>query len=224
MIDYHIHSYFSDGDQTIDEIISTAARRNLSAIAITDHCDTSGKFLYIRDTKPPRPLTEYISEIRSSAEKSPLKVYLGIEVTGFSNSETLNYPSAFNLMDFILVETFFPQNPYSTKFDPIKYAIQLKHKLKIPVGLAHPTITHIENNFELIKKHDIFIELNSDKLISNPSEKKQIFDRLLDLLKSSKIKISVGSDAHIIFLIGGVRTIWEFIQENNLESRLILTP
>ena len=224
MIDYHIHSYFSDGDQTVEEIISTAMRRKLTAIAITDHCDSNGKFMYIRDTKPPRPLKEYVSEIRAISKNSPLKLYLGIEISNFTNSENVNLPPEFNLMDFILVETFFPQKPNSTKFDPVKYAIQLKDRVDIPVGLAHPTITHIEQNFKLIEEHDIFIELNSDKLISRPSEKENIFNRLLKLLNPSKVKISVGSDAHIIFLIGAVQEIWNFIIKNDLKERLILSP
>ena len=224
MIDYHIHSYFSDGDQTIEEIISTAERRKLTAIAITDHCDANGKFMYIRDTKPPRPLKDYISEFRSASKTAPLKVYLGLEVTSFENNEDILIPTEFNSLDFILVETFFPQKSYITEFNPIKYAIQLKSKVKIPVGLAHPTITHIENNFDLIEKNDIFIELNSDKLISKPYEKVDIFKRLKKLLNSSNVKISVGSDAHIIFLIGGVKEIWDFIIMNNFKNRLILSP
>ncbi|MHA1377543.1 MAG: PHP domain-containing protein [Candidatus Helarchaeota archaeon] len=224
MIDYHIHSIFSDGDQTIEEIIKTAIRRKLSAVAITDHCDTNGKFMYLRDTKPPRPLSEYINKIKEISKHSTIKLYLGVEISGSSNNKEFSYPKEFNMMDFILVETFFPQNPYSTKFDPLKYAIQLKKNLDIPVGLAHPTITHIENYFEIIKKNDIFIELNSDKLLSNPSEKKHIFNRLKKLLSCCKVKISVGSDAHIIFLIGGVQEIWDFVIENDFYDRLILKP
>ncbi len=224
MIDYHIHSYFSDGDQTIEEIISTAERRKLTAIAITDHSDADGKFMYIRDTNPPRPLKEYISEVRSASKTTSLKIYLGLEITSFENNDEIFIPIEFNSLDFILVETFFPQKSYFTEFDPIKYAIQLKNKVKIPIGLAHPTITHIENNFDMIEKHDIFIELNSDKLISKPNEKQNTFNRLKDLLDSSNVRISIGSDAHIIFLIGGVREIWDFIITNNFKNRLILPP
>ena len=224
MIDYHIHSYFSDGDQTIKEILATAIRRKLTAIAITDHCDAEGKFMYIRDTKPPRSLIEYISEVRAISENSPLKVYLGLEITAFQNNENMIFPTEFNSLDFILIETFFPQKSYFTEFDPVKFAIQLKSQLEIPVGLAHPTISHIENNFDKIEKNDIFIELNSDKLISKPQEKEDIFDRLKKLLSDSKVKISVGSDAHIIFLIGGVKEIWNFIIANNFKNRLILPP
>ncbi|MFX0134081.1 MAG: PHP domain-containing protein, partial [Candidatus Hodarchaeota archaeon] len=112
MIDYHIHSNFSDGDQTIKEIISTAVRRKLTAIAITDHCDADGKFMYIRDTKPPRPLKDYIYEFRSASKIAQLKVYLGLEVTAFENNEDILAPTEFNSLDFILVETFFPQKSY----------------------------------------------------------------------------------------------------------------
>lgn len=224
MIDYHIHSYFSDGDQTIEEIISTAVRRNLTAIAITDHCDINGKFIYLPSTSPPHPIKDYILEIRSASRNSILKIYLGIEISIFSSFENVKCPIEFNSMDFILIETFPARTPHIVKFDPLKYAIQLKENVQIPVGLAHPTLTYIENNFKTIEKNDIFIELNSDKLIPKPNEKEKIFNQLAKIIISSKIKISIGSDAHIIFSIGGVKDIWNFLMENEFQDRLILPP
>ena len=42
MIDLHVHSTFSDGSLTPEELIGEAARAGLSAIALTDHDTTAG--------------------------------------------------------------------------------------------------------------------------------------------------------------------------------------
>ena len=41
-IDLHIHSNASDGSLTPSEVVQTAARKGLGAIALTDHDTTDG--------------------------------------------------------------------------------------------------------------------------------------------------------------------------------------
>ncbi|MHA1263603.1 MAG: PHP domain-containing protein [Candidatus Helarchaeota archaeon] len=221
MIDFHIHSSFSDGDQTPQEIVMIALRRKLSAIAITDHCDVTGRFMYLRDVSAPRPLQEYIQVIRNLPSPDSLEVFLGIEISEFPPGKSA--PSDFSKLDFILVETFPAQTPTRPTFNPIEKAIQLKEQFSIPVGLAHPTLPHIEQHIDLIDRHNLFIELNMDKLIANPRDQRQILQRTAEVLHStSKVKISIGSDAHIIFIIGAVKPLWEFILRNDFQDRIIL--
>jgi histidinol phosphatase-like PHP family hydrolase len=220
MIDFHIHSYFSDGDQSPQEILNIAARRKLSAVAITDHCDSSGQFMYLRDVSTPRPLREYIDGVRNLPSNRAIQVFLGLELSNFSNSNT--FPAEFSELDFLLVETY-PIKPLKNPFNPIEKAQQLKKVYSYPIGLAHPSLQDIERNIELIDQYGLFIELNFDKLISPPTEKDHIFKRTAELLNStSKVQISIGSDAHIIFLIGAVKPIWEFVVQHDFLKRLIL--
>ena len=109
MIDFHIHSRFSDGDQTPQEIVEVALRRKLSAIAITDHCDITGRFMYLRDVSEPRPLREYVDETRNLPPTESLKVFLGIAISGFSTDAAP--PPEFSELDFILIETFPARTP-----------------------------------------------------------------------------------------------------------------
>ena len=220
MIDFHIHSYFSDGDQSPQEILDIATRRKLSAIAITDHCDNVGQFMYLRDVSNPRPLREYIDEIRSLPRNKAVEVFIGLELCDFANP--LPFPPEFSELDFLLIETF-PIKPLKTPFNPIEKAQQLKKECSCPIGLAHPTLQNIEQNIDQIDQYSLFIELNFDKLIAHPAEKDRIFKRIAELLQStSKVQISIGSDAHIIFLIGAVKSIWEFVVEHDFLNRLIL--
>ncbi len=221
MIDFHIHSYFSDGDQTPREILNVAERRKLSAIAITDHCDISGRFMYLRDVSKPRPLRDYIDEIRNLPPHESIQVFIGLELCDFSSFS--KYPPEFNELDFLLIETFPAQTPLQKTFDPIEEAIKLKDQFSFPIGLAHPTIMDIEQNIDQLDNYGIFIELNGDKLLIPPKEQDLIFQKLADLLDStSKLQISIGSDAHIIFLIGAVKPIWDFIVKNDFLNRVIL--
>ena len=220
MIDFHIHSYFSDGDQSPQEILNIAARRKLSAVAITDHSDSAGQFMYLRDVSKPRPIREYIDEVRNLPPNKAIQVFLGLELCSFLNSD--NFPAEFSELDFLLIETY-PIKPLKNPFNPIEKAQQLKQLFSYPIGLAHPSLQDIERNIELIDQYGLFIELNFDKLISPPTDKDRIFKRVAELLNStSKVQISIGSDAHIIFIIGAVKPIWDFIIENDFYKRLIL--
>ncbi|MHA1359589.1 MAG: PHP domain-containing protein [Candidatus Helarchaeota archaeon] len=221
MIDFHIHSYFSDGDQTPQEILEVAERRKLSAIAITDHCDISGHFMYLRNVANPRPLREYIDEFRSLPKEKGVNVFLGLELCDFSTMT--NIPPEFSELDFLLVETFPAQTPQYKIFDPLEEAIKLKRHFSFPIGLAHPTLSDIEKNLDQLDKNNIFIELNNEKLLNPPKDRAQILQRTAELLhSSSNIRLSLGSDAHQIFLIGAVKPLWLFLIEHNFEDRLIL--
>ncbi len=221
MIDFHIHSYFSDGDQTPLEILETAERRKLSAIAITDHCDISGRFMYLRNVAEPRPLREYIDEIRALPPDRGIQVFIGLELCDFSVASSP--PPEFTEFDFLLIETFPAQTPQYSFFDPVEEAIKLKKRYSFPVGLAHPTLAHIEKNIDQLDKNNIFIELNNEKLLNPPKDQAKILERTAELLHStSHIQLSLGSDAHIIFLIGAVKPLWNFLVEHDFLDRLIL--
>ena len=44
-MDWHIHSTFSDGKQSVDELIMNAEKIGLESIAITDHFDKNNTTL-----------------------------------------------------------------------------------------------------------------------------------------------------------------------------------
>ena len=121
------------------------------------------------------------------------------------------------------METFAVQNPDANKYNPLEEALKLQKIVKNPlIGLAHPKINYIIKNIEEMEKNNIFLELNSDKLFRDPTGKERIISNLKELLQShSKIKLSIGSDAHIMFTIGDIKVVWEFIEKNGLEKRII---
>ncbi|MBR4993813.1 MAG: PHP domain-containing protein, partial [Lachnospiraceae bacterium] len=62
MIDLHVHSTYSDGTYTVEELVDYAVNKGLSAIALTDHDTIDG-----------------LDEIIDYAKDKPVEVIPGIE-------------------------------------------------------------------------------------------------------------------------------------------------
>lgn len=71
--DLHVHSMFSDGTFTPEELISHAEKLNISAIALCDHNTTDGLERFIK-----------------AGEKSPVKAIPGIEISTEYNDTELH--------------------------------------------------------------------------------------------------------------------------------------
>ncbi len=72
-IDLHIHSIYSDGTQTPDEIVRIAVRKGLQAIAITDHDTMAGT-----------------REALEAGRRAGLEVVPGLELSAFLNETYLH--------------------------------------------------------------------------------------------------------------------------------------
>ncbi|MBO4284829.1 MAG: histidinol-phosphatase HisJ family protein [Alphaproteobacteria bacterium] len=92
---YHTHTLFSDGKNTIDEMLEQAVKIGFKQIGISDHlivhknltkmpsyCETTVGF---DDFKTAREAcARHAEQIRKAAKKYPLKVYVGYEVDYFT--------------------------------------------------------------------------------------------------------------------------------------------
>ena len=100
MIDLHVHSNYSDGTDTVEELIDIAKERNVSEFALTDHDTVLG-------LKPAIKL----------AEKNNISIIPGIEVTSLSGENSIHilgymidYENS-QLLDFIgLTNAFIKKN------------------------------------------------------------------------------------------------------------------
>ncbi len=73
MIDLHVHSVYSDGTNTPEELVALAAERGLTALALTDH-DTVGG----------------VESLLKAAENVPLEVVPGIELSAECERGTMH--------------------------------------------------------------------------------------------------------------------------------------
>lgn len=72
--DLHVHTYFSDGNMSPEEIIKLAKEINLSGISITDH-----------DT-----IDAYSNELFALAKKLEIRLITGVEISSEFNNETVH--------------------------------------------------------------------------------------------------------------------------------------
>ena len=103
MIDLHVHSNYSDGTDTVEQLIDIAKKSNLGEFALTDH-DT------VRGLKPAVEL----------AEENQIRIIPGIEITGLSNRNNIHilgymidYENS-QLLDFVgITNAFIKKNSLS---------------------------------------------------------------------------------------------------------------
>jgi putative hydrolase len=67
-VDFHLHSTWSDGVNTISEIINGAQNNRINSIAITDHVRKESVYF-----------NNYESEIKSLNSECDLNIYVGFE-------------------------------------------------------------------------------------------------------------------------------------------------
>lgn len=188
VVDLHNHTKFSyDGSNTPEEIIENAIRAGVNVIGITDHQFTIGNNLSF--------YYEYIQHCKIKyADK--IKVLCGLEI-GTRPAPPESLPSATEQFDYVLFECL----DDSRAMDFYEF-IEWRRLFKCKAGLAHTDIFRLGEMYGLdiikvLRDNDIFWELNISgnytyyyDFLTN--EKKQ------QIIKDSKIPVSVGSDTHYI--------------------------
>lgn len=90
MYSYHIHSTFSDGKNTPEEIVLAAIDKGFISIGFSDHGFTNYDLRYCMKDQ-----TGYIDEIKKLKEKykNQIQIYLGVEEDAFSplNHQSFDY-------------------------------------------------------------------------------------------------------------------------------------
>ena len=80
MVDYHVHSDFSDGTQPVETVVRLAAERGITSLAITDHFDPFDPGESLRSVSHTlEALRAHFERIRQAGEASGIDVYCGIE-------------------------------------------------------------------------------------------------------------------------------------------------
>lgn len=84
--DLHVHTKFSDGIHTIEEMVHEAVQKNMVSIGISDHSYTPFDRRYCMK---PEAMPEYLREIKRIRElyKDKIEVYAGLEYDGYSELE-----------------------------------------------------------------------------------------------------------------------------------------
>ncbi|UCG04497.1 MAG: PHP domain-containing protein [Candidatus Heimdallarchaeota archaeon] len=204
IIDYHIHTSFSDGFFDPRDMIQAAAARGIQEVCITDHHSGWKPALSVLD------LEEYfitLDEIRRQ-DSLGTEVFIGIEVD-LSSIDSLFQLQEFQ-WDLILFEYVFAQSSWEKSFQQV-----LNFKKKNPdykVGLAHARFTRVSESridyvLNKIQEFEIIIELNT--------RYGNYMDQWFNYL-DSEYWYSIGSDAHHKDALGNTTLAINYLKQRNI--------
>jgi DNA polymerase (family 10) len=189
--DYHIHSTWSDGKSSIEEIVNFAISQDLEEIAITDHSQSLkiAKGLSIND------LLKRNKEIDILRVKYPMiKILKGSEVD-IKSDGSLDYPDEIlDQLDFVIASIH--TNTQKDVTETYVKAIQtgkvhtIGHIIGRIINEREGHLVDVETVLQACKQNNVAIELNCqpNRLDAN--------EMILKRCKSLGVKISLGSDAH----------------------------
>ena len=114
MYSYHIHSTFSDGKNTTEEIVLAAIENGFVAIGFSDHGFTNYDLRYCMKDQ-----TGYVNEIKKLKEKykNQIQIYLGVEEDAF-------HPLNRNDFDYIIGSCHYG------------VALSIRHYINLNLGIA----------------------------------------------------------------------------------------
>ncbi len=192
--DLHMHTTWSDGAESLEEMVNHAREKGYEYIAITDH----SKFLRVANGLTESRLRKQREEIALLNEKyDDIHIFSGVEMDILPNGE-LDFSTEFlKEMDFVIAAIH-------SSFDQSEEKImnRLYHALENPYVdlIAHPTgriigrrpgyKVNVEKLIERAKETNTCLELNA-----NP----QRFDLATEWLEAAQdtgVTIAINTDAH----------------------------
>jgi len=208
--DLHIHSNFSDGNSSIEEIVKKAVKLGYSYVAITDH---SVSVKYANGLEPERLEKQWEEISRVQRNHPEIRILKGTEVDILSDGK-LDYPdSLLEKLDWVIAAIH--QGFKKNVTERIIFALRNPHVNAV----AHPT-------GRLLSRREGY-EVDIDKVIEEAGklgkclELNSYYDRLdlsdQNLMKAKKagVKIAIGTDSHDIaglnqmqFGVGTARRGW----------------
>jgi histidinol phosphatase-like PHP family hydrolase len=226
-LNLHIHSNFSDGKQSISEIVKKSIKLNLDYIAITDHLTNSWK-AWVSKLNNDNTISAYLDEISNWQEyliSNNLKLILlkGIEIDLSSTEQFIKKSVKIDEFELILFE-------YLQSYETIAYLEniiyhwknQINNSRKFPIfGLAHfdPSffmLGDLDILMRFLKKYNIYFEFNS----SYPSFYSPRYERFFRKVKEYEIPVAIGCDSHNQKTLDNYEEPLDMIQYYNLERNL----
>jgi DNA polymerase (family 10) len=191
--DLHVHSTYSDGHNTIAELVERAEQLGYEWLVISDHSQS----LKIARGLSEKELLLKIDEIKNLNKKTKVKILAGTEVDILSDGK-IDYPdSVLKQLDFVIcgVHSSFKQ-PEQQMTDRVKRAFENKyvHAMSHPSGRLLLTRDAYKINepllLEYAKQYDVALEINAHPI------RLDLTDVYCKKAKEMGIKLCIGSDAH----------------------------
>ncbi len=194
--DLHIHSYYTDGKNSIEEIALFAKKLGYEYIAITDHT----KMLKMVHGLDERKLIKQMEEIdRLNERLDGITILKGAEVNILEDGSVDISNDVLRHLD---ITVFSVHSNFNLSYEKQTYRILkaienpyfyiLGHLTGRLIGQREPYNIDIEKIFKQIKEKGGFLELNSQP------DRLDINDIHCKMAKEMGIKVVISSDAHHI--------------------------
>lgn len=191
--DLHMHSLYSDGVVSIEEMALAAERLGYEYIAITDHSQS----LTIANGLTPERLKEQIREIEELNNKLNIQIYTGTEVDVLKDG-TLDFPSELlSKLDWVIASIH--SNFHLTKTEMTDRIIKTMENPHVKaIGHLSGRILGRRRGYELdwdlvletAKRTNTALELNATP------DRLDVTEELLSAVLSKGVKIVINTDAH----------------------------
>jgi len=192
----HMHTTYSDGMNTLEEMVQAAIKRGYDYIAVTDHSAT----LTVAQGLDKEKAYKQFKEIDALNEKyAPFKILKGMEVDILEDG-------SLGMEEEILQQLDIALGAIHSKFKLTKQA-QTKRLLKAIQnphikGIAHPTgkligkreplDLNFKEIFKACKEENTFLEINAQP------QRVDLNDILIQEAKTYGVKFSIATDAHAV--------------------------
>ncbi|MFL6274942.1 MAG: DNA polymerase/3'-5' exonuclease PolX [Blastocatellia bacterium] len=192
--DFHMHTTWSDGQNSIREMIEAARRRGYQYIAITDHTQSTS----IANGNTPAELLKEIEEIDAAArEYDDIRVLKGAEVDILSDG-SLDMPfEVLDQLDWIVISI---HAGFQQTKEQITERVVRAMETGYPNVFAHPTgrilgerpgyEIDLEQVFAAAKKHNVRLELNSSPY------RLDLNSYWLRVARQAGVSFVISTDAH----------------------------
>ncbi len=193
--DFHIHSTWSDGTASIEEIVRRAQELGYEFVGIADHSAS----LKVAHGLSEEDLLKKIQEIRKLQERFAVRIFAGTECD-IKPDGSLDYSNK------ILKELDFAYAAIHTKFKMDRkemteriirameneYINILAHPTARMIGKREPIDIDLEKIFEVARETNTFMEINAfpDRLDLNDVHAK--------MAKDMGVKMAIGTDSHAL--------------------------
>ncbi|MBU1976879.1 MAG: DNA polymerase/3'-5' exonuclease PolX [Nanoarchaeota archaeon] len=190
---FHNHTKWSDGNNSIPEVVKKAEEMKLKFISFNDHFSSIGITNPLNEAR----LKKYLQELEKVRKKSSLRVFSGVEIDILKDGTLPLEPKKLKELDVVIAAVH-----TSTKMSPKEMTARVCKALKnYPINiLAHPTDRligereplkmNLEKVFETAKENDVFLEINS-----SPKRMDLSGENVRSALNSG-CKFAISTDAH----------------------------
>jgi len=205
-VDFHLHSTWTDGKNSIQEIIDFSNKKNIDSIAITDHIREKSTYF-----------DNYEKEIRLLSETNKINLYVGFEakISDFFGNIDVDSKIA-DRADIAIVSVHrFPlgRNLYkASEFNKnISQEIELELSLAALKKGGFNVLGHAggmsetqHRSFPMSYYEEIIYQCLKNEIAFDLSGRyhRRNIKKLLPLLKKHNPFVSIGSDSHSINPIG----------------------